>query len=210
MRRNLWTPEEDALVRANRPVPGRSMMACYKRAHMLGTGYRPKSGTSGVRLDPDTVRKVAERYREFRNARAVGREFGICCETVRAIGRRFGIKSAPTTRDRIGDYIEYGGKKYCRVHGNVFRCSGRNRTTLARVLWEEYHGTPAPKGTEVIHKNGDPLDFSKDNLELVGKGGGTRRMCERDELAKARARATGLLANLSRRIKNMKRKETKA
>ena len=210
MRRNLWTPEEDALVRANRPVPGRSMMACYKRAHMLGTGYRPKSGTSGVRLDPDTVRKVAERYREFRNARAVGREFGICCETVRAIGMRLGIKPAPTTQARIGDYIEYGGKKYCRVHGNVFRCSGRNRTTLARVLWEEYHGTPAPKGTEVIHKNGDPLDFSKDNLELVGKGGGTRRMCERDELAKARARATGLLANLSRRIKNMKRKETKA
>lgn len=210
MRRILWTPEEDALVRANLPVPGRSMMACYKRAHMLGTGYRTRSWKVGVRLDPDTIRKVAERYREFRNARAVGREFGITGETVRTIGRRLGIKSAPTTRDRIGDYIEYGGKKYCKSHGNVFRSSGRDRMNLARVLWEKYHGTPAPKGTEVIHRNGDPLDFSKDNLELVGKGGGNRRMCERDETARARARAHGLLANLARKIKEKNRKEAKA
>ncbi len=174
MTRNAWTPEEDALLRQNRPVPGRSRTACSVRASHLGCGYTPKNPKCASRISPELRERIAGRLAETGKVRETAREFGVSYATVSDIGVRRGIcRNRPSTK-RLGEFIEYGGRRFVWSRWQ-WRATTGKRESLARILYEKYNGFPPPKGTAVIFLNGDRLDLTKENLVALSRSAQTKR-----------------------------------
>lgn len=65
----------------------------------------------------------------------------------------------------FSERISKGGYVEIKVTEGV---SKNNYMFKHRWLWEQQHG-PVPKGKTVVFKNGNPMDFSLDNLELIDR-----------------------------------------
>lgn len=174
MMRNAWTSEEDALLRQNRPVPGRTRNACGVRASRLGCGYTPKSPKCASRISTELRERIAGRLAETGKVRRTAREFGVSYATVSKIGVRRGIWRDRPSTERRGEFVEYGGKKFVWYEWH-WRATTGKRESLARILYEKYNGAPPPKGTVVVFRNGDRLDLTKENLVALARSAQTKR-----------------------------------
>ena len=189
-RANSWTADEIALLKAHKPVPGRTSKACYTKAFLLGLdGYHPVNPKTAVRTDAETKDRIAEQVRRTGKVRATARMFGVSYATVADICNELGIDRDPPPTARLSDHIEWGGSKWVWKGGCWRETSGKRRN-LARVLWEHYNGSPVPEGLSVVFLDGDRCNLSKDNLAAMTKSEqGTHTMRSERNLAMAAAGA---------------------
>lgn len=174
MRRDAWTPEEDALLRRGLPVPGRTRKACGVRAARLGCGYAPKYPKCARKISAELRERIAERLAETGKVRATARELGVSYSTVSTIGARRGIRRDRPSTERLGEFVEYGGRRFA-WYDNCWRETSGRRESLARILYEKYNGSPPPKGSVVVFRNGDRLDLTKGNLVALSRSDGAKR-----------------------------------
>lgn len=66
-----------------------------------------------------------------------------------------------TLRERIKPF--HDGSRHSYLHMRT----ETDWVPFAQIMWEEYHQRSLPKGLHVYFKNGDRLDFSKDNLVAI-------------------------------------------
>lgn len=196
-----WTTDEDALLRANKPVPNRTAQACWTRAHRLGVPYTPKNPKCGMRIDEKTKDLIAEEVRKTRNTRATGRKFGVSYEAVRAVCAERHIAVQPSSRDLLGDYVEWGGAKWVWTEKGYWRETGGERRNLARTLWEHYHCESLPNGFCVFFRDGNRHNLKRDNLEAMTMSEFTRRRLTIDPLFRATMLAAGAIGRLVRKAK---------
>lgn len=200
-RANSWTADEIALLKAHKPVPGRTSRACYTKAFSLGYGYHPVNPKTAVRTDAETKDRIAEQVRRTGKVRATARMFGVSYATVADICNERGIDRDPPSTARLSDHIEWGGSKWV-WSGNYWRETSGKRRSLARVLWEHYNGRPVPEGLSVVFLDGDSCNLSKDNLAAMTKSEqGSHTM--RSERNRAMAAAGAAVGRLSTFINEM-------
>lgn len=197
-RANSWTADEIALLKAHKPVPGRTSGACYTKAFMLGLdGYHPVNPKTAVHPDAETKDRIAEQVRRTGKVRATARMFGVSYTTVTDICKERGIDRDPPSTARLSDHIEWGGSKWEWKGGYWRETSGRRRS-LARALWEHYNGSQVPEGLSVVFLDGDRCNLSKDNLAVMTKreqGAHTMRS-ERNRAMAAAGAAVGRLSTV--------------
>lgn len=196
-RANSWTEDEIALLKANKPVPGRTSRACYIKAFHLGHGYHPVNPKTAVRTDAETKDRIAEQVRRTGKVRATARMFGVSYATVADICNERGIDRDPPSTARLSDHIEWGGSKWV-WRGDSWRETSGKRRNLARALWEHYNGRPVPEGLSVVFLDGDRCNLSKDNLAAMTKSEqGTHTMrSERNRAMAAAGAAVGRLSTI--------------
>lgn len=200
-RANSWTADEIALLKANKPVPGRTSRACYTKAFQLGHCYHPVNPKTAVRTDAETKDRIAEQVRRTGKVRATARMFGVSYATVADICNERGIDRDPPPTARLSDHIEWGGSKWVWKGGFWRETSGKRRN-LARALWEHYNGSPVPEGLSVVFLDSDPSNLSKDNLAAMTKSEqGTHTM--RSERNRAMAAAGAAVGRLSTFLNEM-------
>lgn len=200
-RANSWTADEIALLKAHKPVPGRTSRACYTKAFHLGHGYHPVNPKTAVRTDAETKDRIAEQVRKTGKVRATARMFGVSYATVADICNERGIDRDPPPTARLSDHIEWGGSKWV-WRGDSWRETSGRRRSLARVLWEHYNGRTVPEGLSVVFLDGDRCNLSKDNLAAMTKSEqGTHTM--RSERNRAMAAAGAAVGRLSTFLNEM-------
>lgn len=198
-----WTPEEDALLKACKPVPGRTAKACWTRAHKIGAHYTPVNPKRGIRIDEKTKDLIAEEVMRTRNTRATGRKFNVSYEAVRAVCAERHIAVNPCSRELLGDYVEWGGSKWVWCYKGYWRETTGLRRNLARTLWEHYNGMPVPPGLNVIFKDHDKKNLKKENLVAMTVGEVTSTRLKEDRLFAMKVRAAGCIGRLTRKIREM-------
>lgn len=197
-RANSWTADEIALLKAHKPVPGRTSGACYTKACWLGLdGYRPVNPKTAVRLDAETNDRIAEQVRRTGKVRATARMFGVSYTTVTDLCKERGIDRDPPPTARLSDHIEWGGSKWV-WRGDSWRETSGRRRSLARVLWEHYNGSPVPEGLSVVFLDGDRCNLSKGNLAAMTKSeqGAHTMRSERNRAMAAAGAAVGRLSTV--------------
>lgn len=203
-RADLWTEAEIAILKAHKPVPGRTSGACYTKAFKLGLdGYHPVNPKTAIHLDAEMKDRIAEQVRRTGKVRATARMFGVSYTTVTDICKERGINRDPPSTARLSDHIEWGDSKWVWC-GDYWRETSGKRRNLARVLWEHYNGNPVPEGLSVVFLDGDRCNLSKGNLAAMTKSEqGTYTMqSERNRAMAAAGAAVGRLSTILNEMAN--------
>lgn len=131
---------------------------------VAGNAYSPETQISkGQRLSPATEIRPGQRLSprtEFRKGQCAHNRLPVGSVRVRTLK---GVKRAWV---KVADPSKW-----------------RER---AKVVWEEHHGVPVPRGHVIHHKDRDPLNDSPDNLVAM-----TRKEHALEHLGEARAMGFG-------------------
>lgn len=199
---NAWTEDELELLRQNKIVPGRTLGAARNKAFKIGVEtYAPLGGKASKPHPEELCRKIAEEVAKTRNCSRVGQKYGINRETVRSIAKRFGVVIQPGSRDKIGEHIEYLGKKWVWSPKGYWRCTTKGRMNLTHILFEIYNGQKLPKDHCVFFKDGNRFNLTKENLVAMTKSEFGKKKYNENPQARAMIIAAGCLGRLNQRIK---------
>jgi hypothetical protein len=104
--------------------------------------------------------------RVTRTCPVCGSEFTTHASNVRRGQMTVCSKKCRGLQQRKHPVLEYKGEIYY-LCGEVYRCYSRHHAPryLHHVIWEEHFG-PVPRGYRVLHKDGNKLNNSIDNLAL--------------------------------------------
>lgn len=126
------------------------------------------------KISAELRERIEERLAETGKVRATARELGVSYSTVSTIGARRGIRRDRPSTERLGEFVEYGGRRFA-WYDNCWRETSGRRESLARILYEKYNGSPPPKGSVVVFRNDDRLDLTKGNLVALSRSDSAKR-----------------------------------
>lgn len=203
---DAWNAEEIALLKENKPVPGRTVKACYVKAFKLKIEYCPtgKSHKPFMEIRKKHEAEIIETLKENGfMIRATGRKFGLSYTTISKIAKAAGLSHNRSPKERKGASITWGGSCwtwYTSKTCSYWRETSGKRRNLARVIYEEANGQ-LPKGYVVTFKNGDRQDLRLENLQAMSKSEFGREVEIKDPRVMASILAGGALGRLKKMVK---------
>lgn len=201
----LWTSDEIQALRENRIPEGRSLHACWTKAHKLGLSFCPGGHPEcrNKNLSDEDKKKILEHVRIHRNRTRAAELFGVSRNYVSTLCAENGLKMCPRPHDRLGEHVEYEGHNFSWKKGSWICTSSRVRATgeynLTRILWKKYYGVYPGPGYDIRYKDGDKYNLTKNNLVLVTKSE-AQKIRLKDPFYRAVATASAIMGLLQNNI----------
>ena len=119
-----------------------------------------------MKTNPLTFKQVKTMYDSYQlgmSLAGVGEKFGVDRRTVHYYFKQFNFECRKQKRK---EFITYNGNKYTVSKYGTYRKTDGDRSQLHYDIWID-NGNTVPDGHFLIHKNGNKLDNSLENLMCV-------------------------------------------